>query len=406
MKILQVISYGYVAGGAEKSVLLLKENLRRRGHDVMVVASNHNSPPSSGAESVRRFSDVEFSEIDGPTVSLAAKTIRHLWYAPAHAAIRTVIANFKPDIVHFHVMGQLSPSAIFASGNVPAVVTVHGPEEYVKSMLEWSLPKHLFKKNHIAVTHLTLRGMGYYAYFRYVQRPVYMYGFRKHVKMLIAPSRYMAGVLKKENYGVAVQHIYNGIDLPKRQPLRSTRRLLFVGRLEHVKGIDVLLQAMCIVSRRIPDVGLCIVGDGAMRSELEAFVGRHQLEKQVIFCGWLDAYAVSKQYAMATAVVIPSVWPENLPTVCLEALAIGRPVIGSNSGGIPELIQDGVTGRIVAVGNKDDLAKAILDILSRPDMAAMSKECVKSVQNFKITSFVKSLERLYRQLLDNALEEA
>jgi hypothetical protein len=67
MRILQVISYGYLAGGAEKSVLLLKEELGRRGHQVMVVSSDHNK---SGSE--QRFSDREFPEIDRPGTSLAA----------------------------------------------------------------------------------------------------------------------------------------------------------------------------------------------------------------------------------------------------------------------------------------------------------------------------------------------
>jgi len=400
MKVLQVISYGYLAGGAEKSVSLIKEKLRERGHEVMVVTSDHNLRASE-----ERFSDREFAEIDRPGVSLAAKVVKHLWHWPAYRMIKSAVAEFKPDIVHFHVMGQLSPAALFAVGAVPSVLTVHGPEEYARGILEWGFPKHLFRDERVAVSNLTALGRAYYAYFCRVQRPLYIRGFRKHVKALIAPSRYMADVLAKEGFGVPIRHMYNGIDLPAEQSLHSQNRLLYVGRLEHVKGVDVLLKAMVKVTARMPDVRLSIVGDGAARAELEAFVARKRLQKQVTFHGWLDGAAVSDQYTQATAVVIPSIWPENLPTVCIEALATGRPVIGTNSGGIPELIKDGITGRIVAKGDADELAEAIVEVLSRPDLPAMARTCAASMRGFKIATFVRNLERLYQHITDDTAKE-
>lgn len=402
MRILQVISYGYLAGGAEKSVMLLKENLKRRGHDVKVISSNHNKNHPA-----KRFSDIEFPEIDSPHTSLIAKIFKHLWYRPSYKVIKRAVAEFRPDVVHFHVMGQLSPSALFAIGKTPGMLTVHGPEEYVSGIIEWGLPKHLFKNNQISTANLTLLGRGYHFYFRYVQRLMYLLGFRKHIRMLVAPSRYMAGMLHAENYSVPIQHTYNGIELPEHQPLKHTRRLLYVGRLEHVKGIDVLLRAMKVVSRKLPDVHLAIVGDGAMRGELEAYMRQHKLGQYVTFHGWLGAEAVTDQYARTTAVVIPSIWPENLPTVCIEALAMGRPVIGTNSGGIPELIQDGVTGRITPKGNAKELATAIISQLTQPNLEATAVACTASMQDFKVTKFTERLERLYRELLsDNVLEEA
>jgi len=400
MKILQVISYGYLAGGAEKSVSLLKEKLQKRGHDVMVVASDHNKNSSQ-----QHFSDVEFPEIDSPGGSLLTKIFNHLWYRPSYQAIKAIIAEFKPDIVHFHIMGQLSPSALFAIGEVPGILTVHGPEEYVTNILEWGFPKYLFKDNRVATSNLTILGKAYYIYFRFFQRPVYVRGFRKHLKALIAPSKYMAEILKKEDYGVPIYQIYNGIELPQQLPLQNMRRLLYVGRLEYVKGVDVLLKAMPIIVKQLPDVQLSIVGDGAARSELEALVKQNQLQKQVIFHGWLDSQAVSVQYVQATAVIIPSIWPENLPTVCIEALALGRPVIGSNSGGLPELIQDGVTGRIVTKGNADELAAAVINLLSQPDLSATAAACAASMQNFEVTTFVQNMELLYQRILDTTLEE-
>lgn len=393
MKILQVISYGYLAGGAEKSVFLLQQKLQERGHEVKVVASSHGQD-----DPVQHFSDVTFAEIDAPTASFASKIVRHLWHQPAYQTIKTVVASFKPDVVHFHTMGQLSPSALFAIGNVPGVLTVHGPEEYVRGILQWGLPKQLFSGGKVATQNLTPLGKAYYLYFGFLQRPLYVRGFKKHLKAIIAPSQYMAGVLKKECLGVPICQVYNGITLPKQHPLPSSRQLLYVGRLEHVKGVDVLLRAMPTVVKVLPNVHLYIVGDGAARAELEAFVAQKQLQNNVTFYGWLEGQVVCDKYRQCTAVIIPSVWPENLPTVCMEALATGRLVIGSKTGGIPELVQDGATGSVVAPGDVGALAKAIIGTLSRSDLVAASDACAASAQQFAITPFVERLEDVYQTI--------
>lgn len=395
MKILQAISYGYLAGGAEKSVFLLRQKLQEHGHKVMVVASDHNK------DTAKHFSDLEFPEIDSPATSLSRKALQHLWYAPAYQTIKKTVAKFKPDIVHFHTMGQLSPSALYAIGKVPGVLTVHGPEEYVTNIVEWGLPRHLFNGG-TDVSNLTTLGKAYYFYFRFLQRPLYISGFRKHVRAMIAPSQYMANLLQKERYGVPIHHIYNGIELPEQQALQNECQLLYVGRLEYVKGVDVLLKAMPNVVKALPSAHLYIVGDGAVRVELELFVKQQHLQNHVTFCGWLKGGAVSERYRQATVVVMPSVWPENLPTVCIEALASGRLVIGSATGGIPELVQNGITGHTVPAGDAGALAVAIIDMLSQPNLVAMSDACATSAQRFKMAPFIERLEELYQTTLEEA----
>jgi glycosyltransferase involved in cell wall biosynthesis len=394
MNILQVVSYGYLAGGAEKSVLLLRQKLQERGHKVMVLASNHNK------DAAPHFSDEAFSEIDKPATSLARKAAWHLWYPPAYRAIKKIIADFKPDVVHFHTMGQLSPAALFALGGVPAVLTVHGPEEFMSGIVEWGLPRQLFNGG-TDVAHLTPLGKAYYIYFRFLQRPLYATGFKKYVRAMIAPSKYMAGVLKKERFGVPIHHIYNGIALPKRRSLQNKHQLLYVGRLEYVKGVDVLLKAMPQVVKAVPSAHLYIVGDGAVRAELEASRRHNHLQNHVTFCGWLQGSAVSDRYRQSTVVVIPSMWPENLPTVCIEALAAGRLVVGSATGGIPELIQDGTTGRTVPAGDAGKLAAAIVSLL-QSDLGLASDACADSAQRFAIAPFVDKIERLYKTVVEEA----
>lgn len=394
MKILLVISIGHISGGAEKSVALLKNGLRANGHEVKVIASDYRADPTA-----ENFSDSTYPAIDSNGRNFIAKLFYHLWYMPAYRHIKKEIRSFKPDIVHFHTMGQLSPSSVFALGSTPGVLTVHGPEEYTLGLLQWFLPSRIFN-GAITIKNLTAEGKFHYFYYRFFQRPLYKLAFRKHLKFLIAPSNYMAEELARENYSVAIKQIYNGINLPAPRPLPNNKQLLYVGRLEHVKGVDVLLRAMKDVVKQIPEARLVIVGDGNSRKELETYTENNDLQNVVTFKGWVQNNQVANEYEASSAVVIPSIWPENLPTVCIEALAIGRPVIGSKTGGIPELIQDGKTGQIVEPGSAVDLTDAIVKIITAPNLSEMSQLATASMKRFDISTFITATESIYKEAVN------
>lgn len=394
MKILLVISIGHISGGAEKSVALLKSALQAKGHEVRVTASDYRADPAA-----QNFSDSTYPAIDSDSRNFIAKLLYHLWYPAAYRHMKKELASFQPDVVHFHTMGQLSPSSVFALGSTPGVLTVHGPEEYTLGLLKWFLPSRVFT-GAIEIKNLTNEGKFHYSYYRFLQRPLYKYAFRKHVKFLIAPSKYMAEELANEDYSVAIKQIYNGITLPDSRPLPASKQLLYVGRLEHVKGVDILLKAMTAVIQRVPQARLVVVGDGGSRSDLEVYVKDHGLENAVEFKGWIENSQVTKEYEQSVAVVIPSIWPENLPTVCIEALAVGRPVIGSNTGGIPELVQDGKTGHIVEPGNVSELADKIVATLTVDDIQAMSRAATSSMKRFDIDTFITATESVYKEAIN------
>ncbi|HSE61326.1 MAG TPA: glycosyltransferase [Candidatus Saccharimonadales bacterium] len=377
MKILQVISMGYVCGGAERSVLLLRDALTKRGHQVKIMASDRDPEQP-------HYTDYECRHIQGGP-------LKHLWSMSAYKTLKKAIAEFQPDIVHFHTMGELSPSVLFALGKTPALLTVHGPEEYTLTMLEWYLAPASFN-GPVSLGNLTLAGRLHYAFFRYFQRPLYKMGFR-HLSGIISPSRYLANQLAREEYDVPIQHIYNGIVLPEQQPLPSEPVILYVGRLEHVKGVDVLLRALPAVVAANPATRLRIVGDGPDCTRLEALAAELGVQHSVTFVGWQKD--VVAEYAKARLFVIPSVWPENLPTVALEALAVGRPIVGTAVGGIPELVEDGVSGRVVSPGDSDALAQAITSLLADKQLQTKADVAHSGAKRFTIDEFVTRLESVY-----------
>ena len=113
---------------------------------------------------------------------------------------------------------------------------------------------------------------------------------------------------------------------------RERRGILFVGRLVEEKGLPVLLRALADV----PQATLEVAGDGPKRAAFERLARVLGLETRVRFLGWLDQASLSREYASATVVVIPSIWPEPFGLVGLEALAHSTPVIAANTGGMAE----------------------------------------------------------------------
>ncbi len=140
------------------------------------------------------------------------------------------------------------------------------------------------------------------------------------------------------------------------------RTFLFVGRLSDEKGVRTLLDAWQQLSHSIP---LLIVGDGPLRRSLETAV-RDKGLSNITFTGWLskpDVYAAIKN---AAALIIPSVCYEGFPMTLVEAFACGTPVIGSNLGGVQEIVINGRNGLHFAAGDASDLARKVEWAWARP----------------------------------------
>jgi glycosyltransferase involved in cell wall biosynthesis len=114
--------------------------------------------------------------------------------------------------------------------------------------------------------------------------------------------------------------------------------------------------------RQLPSVKLKIVGDGALRSELESRARRNGLN--IEFTGMQDRATVLRAIANAKLLIIPSEWYEGFPMVIAESFACGTPVLASRIGSLDELVEEGVTGKKFTPGNKDELAAGVLSMLN------------------------------------------
>lgn len=142
----------------------------------------------------------------------------------------------------------------------------------------------------------------------------------------------------------------------------SGGRGLFVGRLSQLKGGVPLIQAMSLVNARIPDAELLIIGDGDTRPILEKMVAEAKLDHVIKFLGFRSQTDVRNAMATADCLILPS-FAEGVPVTLMEAMASALPVIASRIAGVPELVEDGVSGYLVPPGDVETLADRMCTVL-------------------------------------------
>jgi len=259
-----------------------------------------------------------------------------------------VIRRYSIDLVHAHWIIPQGLAAMICSKtrNLPFVITSHVADVQVFSsgLLPRPLLKILLSGADVVTTNSTFT--------------------KNEIEILIkipCPCK------------VIPMGVYIPKDAGKPVPEPDAPVILFVGRLIPWKGVDILIRAMTLVIRKEPYVRLVIVGEGPERMSLEYLVKQLGIENNVIFTGRIDDRSLSNQYSHASVLVLPSrksrgMVMEGLGMVLLEAMSRNIPVIGTNVGGIPDIIDDGKNGFLVPPDDEKALAEKILQIVSNPDL--------------------------------------
>ena len=372
MRILHVNKYLHRRGGAETYMLEVAGRQRAAGHEVAFMAMQH--PENQPSEYAGAFPPL--MELAPPPRAFGARlrTAAEIVYRPsARRGMEEVLGAFAPDVVHLHnIYHQLSPSILrpLAAGDVPAVMTLH----------DYKLACPTYRLLHEGqVCEACLPGRFHHAALRRcnggsvtgsvlvaVESAIHhRTGAYDPVDRLICPSRFMLETMSRAGQVPdRLVHVPHFCDLDAHEPAtRPGRGIAFVGRLSPEKGVDVLLEAMASTP---PDVRLRIAGDGPALPALRHHAAQRGLEARVDFLGHLDPRGIGELMRSTTALVVPSRWHENQPMVILEARACARPVIGSDLGGISELVRPGVDGLLVPHDDPAALAEAIVEVTRDP----------------------------------------
>ncbi|PEQ13048.1 hypothetical protein B2G71_09500 [Novosphingobium sp. PC22D] len=212
--------------------------------------------------------------------------------------------------------------------------------------------------------------------------------------MLIGPSRQ---IVERVHGAIGLPRLKTAhIPNPNRYPIVPRPRrsgsepvtIGYVGRLDHEKGIAGLLPVIDHIAQEHP-VTFLVAGTGALEDELRAFA---RTRPWCDLRGFVDPERMAEVYDAIDILVLPSLWPENFPGVAVQAILSGSPVVAFATGGIPEIVEDGVSGRLAPFGDFTALGEAIGDLLADPQrFAQLSQGALATSSRFDPDRLAESL---------------
>lgn len=382
MNILMVNKFFFRKGGSETCFFNTMRLLESRGHRTVPFAMS-NPQNEKCAYSGYFVSEVDLSNQGAITNRLKA-TQKVLYSVEARKKLGRLLTDEPVDIAHLHnIYHQLSPSIIteLKSRDIPIVMTLH---DYKMVCPTYSLldTKGICERCAGRRYWQVLAGSCGRGFSERVLLATEMYlhhkvfSFFSLVDIFISPSRFLKEKIHQMGFKGKIEVLPNFTRLMLND-FRNTieHKVVYFGRLSQEKGLYTLLRA----SRGLP-CEICIIGDGPLRAKLEARAANEQLNN-VHFLGHLSDDLLHKEIDSGQAVIVPSEWYENNPLSIIEAFALGKPVIGSRIGGIPELVRDGETGLTFEPGNTNDLREKITWLIERPqEIIRMGKNARRLVE--------------------------
>lgn len=358
LTVLNISQNHFIRGGSDRYFFTMAELLQKHGHNVIpFTAANPKNEPSEWEQYFPRAADFEKP---GPI-----DLLRFIYSRDAAKSIQRLLKNTNVDIAHFHIYyGKLTASILggLKKAGIPLIQTLH---EYkitcpVYSHLsndeicEACAGKHFWRalpkrcnRNSLARTALSVAES-------YVSRSL---GSVDKFDHFISVSHFLRK--KMIQYGMPedkISTVHNFTDVSDITPNFSTGDyVLYFGRVHRSKGIMTLIEA----ATPLKQVPLYIVGDGEAMPEVKQIIEQNGC-KHIHLLGFKRGEELQELILNSICTVLPSEWYENCPMSVLESYAYGKPVIGADIGGIPELIVDGVDGFLVPSGEHEPLRDRLL----------------------------------------------
>ena len=345
MKILMVNKFHYLKGGSEKYYFDLAKLLEVNGHEVAFFSMKNE-------KNIKTKNKEYFVEEIDLNSNNKLKALEVIYSKKNKKKMKEALDNFKPDIVHLNnFQRQLSASIIkpIKKKKIPIIFTAHDVQAICPAITMIDSYKNIceacmqgkyvncIKKKCIKSSGLkSILGAIEGVYYR--MKKIY----QKKIDYIVTPSEFYKTKLIedgiKENKIIA---LHNFIDI-KQYDLETKDEgyALYFGRLSKEKGILNLIKAFSKTQNGM----LYIAGEGEEKENIEKLINENKLTHRVKLLGFLNSEEMKEYIRKCKFVVVPSIWYENCPYSIIETLAIGKPIIGSNIGGIPELVQDNING--------------------------------------------------------------
>jgi glycosyltransferase involved in cell wall biosynthesis len=406
MRILMVQTFYYPRGGDSTYMLALSRLLEEKGHEVVPFAMKH---PLNLPTPYDRFfvSEIDFPALLGERSPVAAWRVaaRSIVSGEARRKIASLVDEIRPDVAHFHnIHAHLTVSIVspLRRRRIPIVWTLHDyrlvcPNSTLLrggEICERCIPDRPYevvrgrcKKGSLGASVVAMLTTLYDRLERIPSR----------IDRFIAPSCFLRGKLVEAGFDPArIECVANFIDLERYAGRPEKDYFCYIGRLSYEKGVDVLIRA----AAKLPAGRLLVVGDGPEADALKALaleLGAGRIE----FAGRRSGDEVGRILAESQFAVLPSRWYENLPYAVMEAFASSRAVVASRIGGIPEMVEDGVSGLLVPPGDEDALGAALARMLGdarlRAEMGRRGRERAERLWGRE--AHYERIEGIYRDVI-------
>jgi glycogen synthase len=363
-------SFWPIIGGSEIFGANLIQSMRRRGYEVVVITRQDNSdlPSEDRYKGIRIYRFPFWQAVESQDVNEVMRVKRR---------VVDLRRSFGPDLVHIH---GVNISVIFhlETANVhpaPLLVTL------IQEIRGEAKSHGLLKRVLHSADWVTV----------------------KAAELLTQANQIVPEISSCSSV------IHNGLQIPTVCPAPlnfEAPRLLCLGRLAKQKGFDLALKAFVRISGRFPHIRLVMAGDGPERKQLEREITELGLIDRVDVIGWVAPDSIASLINKATMIIMPSRW-EGLPSVALQAAAMGRPVVGTRVPGLSEVVAHNETGLLVEPENIEAIADATTFLLTHPHTAMQMGESARSrMQNvFGWKRCVDAYDELYRKLMRRVFDQ-
>ena len=402
MRILLVNKFHYLKGGSEKYYFELANLLKEKGHQIAFFSMRNDKNIKTGEK------EYFVEEIDLNTGS-KLKALDVIYSKENKKKMTETLEDFKPDIVHINnFQRQLSESIIEAikEKNIPIVFTAHDVQAVCPAITMLDNNKEIcelckkgkyincIKKGCVKNSKLkSILGAVEAEYYRI--KKVY----DKKISYIITPSEFYKQKLIEDGIkGNKIGAIHNFIDVREYNlQIEDEGYGLYVGRLSKEKGILNLIEAFSSLQNK----KLYIAGDGPEKEKIEKIIKDRHLEENIKLLGYLNQNQVKEYIRKSRFVVVPSIWYENCPYSVLETLAIGKPVIGANIAGIPELVQDKVNGLTYQYDDIRELEEKMKLLFENKELADEYGRNAKNIakKEYSKNEYYNKIIKIYEKLI-------
>lgn len=412
MKILIINSYHYLRGGDCRHVFGLADLLREHGHEVhhFAMKGRENLPCEDEGYFIEEI-DYRKALERGCLTDMLQVLCRPIYSVEARKKLSRLLDTVRPHIVHIHSIRHHITKSILpelARRRIPVVWTLHDYKELCPNTSFYNgrtiCEKCRRKKYWHVIFNRCKKGSLGASVVTFLEAVVNGSINTDAVALYVSPSRFLREKFIDYGYDPSrIVHIPNFLQLEDFSPnYHPGDYFLYIGRLEKEKGLMTLIEAFMAARATDSSLSLKIAGTGTLEGELRKLVHTAACSGTELL-GFVTGDRLKDLTQKSTAIVIPSQWYENYPFSCLEAMAFGKPVIASRIGGIPEQVEDGVTGFLFEPFRADQLANKMLQLarMNVEEIAQMGRLARRKVESANSKErYFASISLLYKRLLE------